>query len=81
MDHPKRFYEMGGRRQHGRHGIALIINNFKWEDGKGIPYMSARDGPNIKPEKGAKCGAAKLKNSQRKLGIKSNLKKTSQALK
>ena len=35
--------------------------------------MSDRDGPDIKPEKGAKCGAAKLKNSLEKIGYKVKL--------
>ena len=64
---------MGGRSQHGRHGIALIINNIKWqEDERGIPYMSARHG--------ASDSATALKKSLEKIGYtvepKENLKST-----
>ena len=58
---------MGGRRQHGRHGIALIINNFKWqEDERGIPYMSARHG--------ASDSATALKKSLEEIGYTVKLK-------
>ena len=60
---------MDGREkaEHGRHGIALIINNIEWEkDENGKPYMSNRDG--------AKDGAAALKKSLEEIGYKVKVK-------